>query len=332
MTAKTNGKLSCSLWSLYRCVVMTLVRPYIYYELPGWGKLYAIFVGDYRRNWLWEPAGQRAVRNKITGSTVAVDLGNWADRATYFLGRWYDLNTQLLIRDLVAPGDTVVDVGANNGAFVLVASSLVGGCGKVLCFEPNPSCVRLIEQQLSACDIANVDIYPVGLSDSNAELTMTVPFINSGEGTFGKSAYPAEGTYTIKASVVTGDEALRERKIDLIKIDVEGFECKVLKGLERTLSSSRPIVITEVVAAHLMRAGSSAKELLAFMRSKGYEGFKVSLRRRSLSFDWRLEELNDDAVSCDAVWFSPGDIDRRKRKIFETHGQIAKKNARPFGK
>src|SRR5947208_1529536 len=136
--------LKSAVASGYRRLVIALVRPYIWHELPGWGKIYAAFIGDYKRNWLWNDFGQRAIREKHTGHLLTLDLAHWADRATFFLGRWYDLPTQLLIRDLLEPGDTVVDVGANRGNFALVASSLVGLTGKVICFEPNPTCVGIL--------------------------------------------------------------------------------------------------------------------------------------------------------------------------------------------
>ena len=97
-----------------------------------------VFVGDYRRSWLWANAQSRTVRGKLTGFTMELDLSQWADRATYFLGRWVDLEMQAFIEDVIRPGDQVVDVGANRGMFTLCASRLVGPEGKVLSFRAQP--------------------------------------------------------------------------------------------------------------------------------------------------------------------------------------------------
>jgi hypothetical protein len=116
--------------------IIFLVRPYMVRELPGWGKLAQLI--DYRWNWLWIGGPVKTIREKLHGNLMRLDLSNWSDRLNYFLGRWYDLEIQLLMADLVKPGQTIVDVGAHRGEFALAASKLVGKSGRVICFEPNP--------------------------------------------------------------------------------------------------------------------------------------------------------------------------------------------------
>ena len=70
------------------------------------------------------------------GNLIQLDLSKWSDRSYYFLGRWFDLEMQLLMADLVKSGETIVDIGANRGAFALAASRVVGSGGKVICFGP----------------------------------------------------------------------------------------------------------------------------------------------------------------------------------------------------
>src|SRR5262245_49548095 len=126
-------------------LIVLAVRPYVRRELPGWGRVYAAMVGGYRRDWLWAAAKVRTIRGKRHGYAMRLDLSKWADRSAFFLGRWYDLNTQLLMSALLRPGDTVVDVGANRGMFALAASRLVGETGRVVCFEPNPNCFQILD-------------------------------------------------------------------------------------------------------------------------------------------------------------------------------------------
>ena len=88
---------------------------------------------------------------------------------------------------------------------------------------------------------------------------------------------------TSKVPVLTevGDEVLASdpRPIRLIKIDVEGFELKVLRGLTRTLAASHPVVITEVLEGQLNAAGSGRKDLVAFFLGLGYEPYGLASHR-----------------------------------------------------
>jgi FkbM family methyltransferase len=281
-------------------IVILIVRPYVIRELPGWGKV-ASFL-DYRWDWLWADAPVKTIREKMYGNLIQLDLSTWSDRSYYFLGRWYDLEIQLLIADLVRPGETIVDVGANRGAFALVASHLVGSRGKVICFEPNPHSVKSLEDVIELNKARNITIHQCGLADKDDVLTLTVPLINSGEGSFGSSQYKDNLMFSVP--VRRGDGILANEKPSLIKIDVEGFETKVILGLSKTIERWSPIVITEVIARHLERARSSVEDLKNTMERLGYKGFKLALRKNDRRYDWGLAKLDPSKGPCDAVWLN----------------------------
>jgi hypothetical protein len=134
--------------------IILVVRPYVARELPGWGRVYT-FVGDYSRDWLWAAAPVKTMRGKLHGYDMKLDLSKWSDRSAFFLGRWYGLPAQLLVADLLKQGDVVVDVGANRGMFALMASRVVGDtgkviAGKVICIEPNPNCLKILDREIAA--------------------------------------------------------------------------------------------------------------------------------------------------------------------------------------
>ncbi len=276
-----------------------LLRPYIVRELPGWGKVAAFT--EYRWNWLWIKASTRTIREKRHGYLIQLDLSTWSDRSYYFLWRWYDFEMQLLINDLCGPGETVVDVGANRGAFALAASHAVND-GKVICFEPNPNCIKSLEHLIQVNDIKNITVYPHGLSDKNENLTLTVPLVNSGEGSFAPSQY--EDNLVFSVPVRRGDDILADEKPLLIKIDVEGFETKVILGLSEIIRSCSPIVITEIITTHLKRAGSSVDALKQVMTMLGYRGFRLALiKNYPRRYDWLITDFRNDHF--DAVWLNP---------------------------
>jgi FkbM family methyltransferase len=298
-------------------IIILIVRPYVVRELFGWGKLYAL-IGDYRRDWLWMGAPIKAIRGKVHGYIMHLDLSKWSSRSTYFLGRWNNLEMQLFMSDLLRPADTVVDVGANNGMFSLVASSLLGDSGKVICFEPNPSCLRVLDQQIVSNQIRNILVHGVGLGEEEGELTLSIPFFNSGEGTFGASIYSERETYKVKANIIKGDDLLLDQNPTLIKIDVEGFECSVLAGLGKTIRRHHPIIVTEIVPRQLAACGFSIRDLVELMRRDGYEGYKLRLRKVHGYYTWEAGRLKMEDRDYDAVWIHPASS-RDRVEIVYTH-------------
>ena len=287
--------------ALQRLIIL-VIQPYTTRELLGWGWIYAAAVGDYRRNWLWENAPIKVVRGKLHGYLMRLDLSKWSDRAAFFLGRWYDLSTQLLIQELVKPGDTVVDVGANRGMFALMASRLVGDQGRVLCFEPNPSCAKLLEDEVATNNIHNIVVFRAALGSKRENSILSVPYINSGEGTFGASTYGDE-LYQVHCDILQGDETLFAEHLSLIKIDVEGFECNVIEGLRGIIERDRPKIVTEVVPQLLARCGSSEQDLSLLMQGFGYTGLRLSVGKRTRSRNALIvEPYQIGHGACDVLW------------------------------
>lgn len=267
--------------SIRQELVCRWVRPYIVRELPGWGKVYALLIGGWKRDAQWAGAKLRTIRGKLHGYEMTLDISRWSERYTYFLGRFYDLETQLLMKRFLRPGDRVADVGANVGMITLLAARLVGPEGVVEAFEPNPVCQRKVEHALVRNRIGHVRLHGVGLGAETSHARLSVKSINSGEGTL-TPVDDRSGFDTIHdVRVVRGDSilAIDARAIALIKIDVEGFECHALRGLRTTLEHHRPLVSTEIVEAHLRRAGKNSADVFRTMHDSGYTAYAMGLRR-----------------------------------------------------
>ena len=107
-----------------------------------------------------------------------------------------------------------------------------------------------------------------------------------------------------------GDDVISNENPSLIKIDVEGFETKVILGLVKTIERCLPVVVTEVDAGLLEQARSSVEELKNAMESFGYKGFKLTLKKIGWRYDWCLAEFNP-LDSFDAVWLNAGVTEQR---------------------
>ena len=281
-----------------------LLRPYIVRELPGWGKLYDNFIGYHSADPRWREDRPRWIVGKLHGYEIPLDLGYWVNRTTFFLGRYYDLPTQLLIQSVLNKGDTFVDIGANEGMISLLGSRLVGSTGKVISFEPNPKPRTVFQAALDKNQITNVEIFPVGLGDRQDELTLTVPRMNSGEGSFGRPDFASDQVEVMKCTTAVGDEILANAMPKLIKIDVEGFELIVLRGLSKTIERAKPLLIVETSMKHLRNAGTELDDLLEFMNERDYLSYEIgtirSKGRRKLSLaKWRPRQSDLDS---DFLW------------------------------
>ena len=154
-----------------------LFRPYIWRELPGWGRLYQwLKIGGIDNvNPVWRNAGTYSARGKRHGYLMKLDLRDDIDRCAFFLGRYYDLDMQLLLDHLLKPGDTLLDVGANVGHTTLHGASLVGPSGRVISVEPQPKCCASLQEKLAMNGITHVEVHNVGLADKEDTLTLKIP-------------------------------------------------------------------------------------------------------------------------------------------------------------
>jgi FkbM family methyltransferase len=269
-----------------------LARPYIWNELPGWGKVYNAFCRPNEHSHRWP---KLSARGKWHGKLMQLDLSDWAERYTYFLGRYYDLPTQIFLRKYLKQGDHFVDIGANIGMISLLASHLVGESGTVRSFEPNPYCCDRMEWLIKTNDLRNLTLSRAAVADAAGQLELSVPK-HSGMGTLAAIPPDRVDAYSthFKVDVKRGDDALAgDVPIHILKVDVEGYECKVLAGCAAAINRWRPSIITEVVPEHLQRAGSSPQMLFELMSNYGYQGFGLTTRRRFGRHDLALEKLDD---------------------------------------
>lgn len=278
-------------WSLF-------ALPFTRLELPGWGRVYAALGCE--RDERWTRAPRRDVRSKLHGYVMRLELSNWSERRSWFLARFYELETQLLVQRLLREREQFLDVGANIGMLSLLAARTVGPHGRVHAIEPNPAVATRLRAHLSDNALENVVVHECGLSDHREELVLRVWADQAGQGTFAPLDEHERSLLTAEhvLPLVRGDELLSNGEAlapALIKIDVEGFECRVLRGLERTLAARRPALVVETIEEQLVRAGASVDELFALLRAHDYRVLRITSRRAGLGRRVVLDELRGPA-------------------------------------
>lgn len=178
----------------------------------------------------------------------------------------HDFQTLPLILPLIKEGDVVVDAGANIGDTAIPFADRVGPSGKVYAFEPLMEAFECL--RLNAQNYPQVIVDNVGLGDVHAGLTMKVT------GNVGASFVESGGIENMKSAFIPLD-SLKLGLCDFLKIDVEGYETRVLQGAENTITRYRPTMLIEINDAALRRQQTSPLEIFRWLHGHKYRWWPV---------------------------------------------------------
>ena len=149
-----------------------------------------------------------------------------------------------LLSEMVSPGDWAVDIGANIGTYTLRLSDLVGATGRVIAFEPVPHTFELLASNVCATRRSNVTLINAALSDSHRVVGMDVPTGGvAGSANYYQAHLSADGA--LQVICLPFDALQITAPIRLVKIDAEGHELSVLKGMSGILQRDHPTLIIE---------------------------------------------------------------------------------------
>jgi FkbM family methyltransferase len=185
------------------------------------------------------------------------------------------------LRDTLRPGQVVVDVGANIGLLTLIAAHQVGPQGRVFAFEPGPLSFALLSANIAANGYHNVTIDNAAVSDRDGTVDLYVCATGESDNRISGTIDDGSGRERISVRSVALDDYFQDRAIDFIKIDAQGAEPLILKGLSRIMAESVNLQIMmeycpeafsslEAPAAFLSRIQASGYEMLE-LREKGPE-------------------------------------------------------------
>lgn len=149
-----------------------------------------------------------------------------------------------LLRELVRPGDWVLDVGANVGHYTLQLSALVGRTGRVIAFEPVPESFELLASAAALAPAGNITLINAAASDGARVLGMRIPLWQTGL----KNYYRAQLDETqgdVSVQCLPIDALPLPQRIRVAKIDAEGHELSVLKGMRSLLLRDWPVLVIE---------------------------------------------------------------------------------------
>ncbi len=236
-----------------------------------------------------------------------IDLHEGIDFGIFFFGVFEYLTTGAY-KKIVKSDSVVVDIGANLGAHVLRLAKLVGDGGRVIAIEPTDYAFSKLQANLALNPQLSLRVLPIqaflganSSDDPPASLYAKWPLSpgeDSHEDHYGKLAdVGVMETRTLDNLL----SELNPGKIDFMKIDVDGYEAKILQGSERILKNDRPIIILELAPSCLRECGSSVEELLEVLVGNDYELLDIVCRKPLPKEAESLENILAQGSSCNIL-------------------------------
>lgn len=217
----------------------------------------------------WMNHWRHSVLTEVDGIRYRLDLNQLIDSSIYFFGG-FEADTVAAMRKCISPGDVVLDIGANVGCHALLFSKLVGPTGKVVAFEPMAWAFQklCVNRDLNDFAAHNLKVEKMAIGDINR--TAQRARFKSSWPMFGAPADIVEDTVdfcTLDSYVASRDL----RRVDFIKVDVDGYEHKVIQGGQNTIAHHRPAMLLELCGYALESTGDSLESLVKMLYFLDYD-------------------------------------------------------------
>jgi len=210
-------------------------------------------------------------------------------------------------------GDAFIDIGSNIGYYSLLAENLVGPKGKIFSFEPTPRTFKILKE--NTINFKNVKINQLALLDKEGLVSFTdygsqYAVFNTLKKRIDKDFFKGKKTKTIKIKTIILDEYCKKNNIkpNFIKIDAEGTEYLILRGMSHILKSSRPLISLEVSGDEEWE--ENCQESIKILLDNNYKVFEIM-------FDGKLvEHIIKEKYSYDNLVFIPEEKIKLHNKLF----------------
>jgi len=212
--------------------------------------------------------GKYVIEN-VLGSKMYLDLSRDAGVSweLYKVGIREPFITSFLQKE-IKEGDVIVDIGANIGYYALLESKLVGEKGKVYAIEPVPESVNLLKKNISLNRRSNIEVFQLAIGGRiTTDYIYISPALN-----VSSLIKPKANRFIkkIKIKVTTLDEFLKDKPFPtLIRMDVEGYEIEIIKGMRNILESNKPLKILIEIHPHIIK--EKILELLHILKANHFE-------------------------------------------------------------
>jgi FkbM family methyltransferase len=246
------------------------LRTTIFNLLPGW-LLRPFLSTQTTRGWLYSMVRQQDVTIPM-GAGKGLLFNNGYSNPAYALGS-NEPPVQHAIEQNLKAGDIFYDIGTNVGFFTVIAARKVGRTGHVYSFEPLPDNVKAIQHNIDLNGFKNTTILAKAVAERSGTGELLVAGYSGGSALSTANMPPPDMTGTMAVDIVSIDaliEAGTIRPPSLVKVDVEGAELGVFKGMTETMKRHQPKIIYEIDDGRRDEYEKKAAECQTFLEAHDY--------------------------------------------------------------
>lgn len=262
------NKLKKILFLFFKKISNFLIKTRIHKKIPAISFLY-----DFLFRHLWsDPEIIEIQGSKMYLNVREADLSMRKTFQSYATDKIHEKETTDLFKKNLKIGDVVLDLGANIGYFTLLAARIVGKKGRIYSFEPEPKNYKYLIKNIDLNGYNNIFPFQKAVSNKNGITDLFLCPYDTGHHTInqkeGIDDYHLKGNQKIekiKIETVVLDDFIgtKEKRIDVIKMDVEGAEALVFQGMEKIINENKDIkIFFEFYPLLIKKMGNSPRELI----------------------------------------------------------------------
>ena len=216
------------------------------------------------------------VRRLYKNVKVLIRPGEEISECVYVEG-YYEPNQMYFLDHQLKPGAVFIDAGANDGLYTLFAAHKVGPQGLVISIEPSTREYEHLCKNIRLNDFKNIRTLRAAVSNVSGFAELKVAESSkSGHNTLSQSFYYKDTTLEAveKINTTTIDEVTEAdsiSRVDILKLDIEGWELSALEGATRTLVKFRPLLMIEIICENGSAFGSNSGKIWEFLTNYGYQ-------------------------------------------------------------
>ena len=223
----------------------------------------------------------------IQGSKMLLNIGDKGISNELLFNDIREVAATKYMYNVAKKGDIILDIGANIGYYALLESRLVGDKGKVYAIEPEPRNIDLLKRNVSINDYKNIEIFHSAVGDKNGTEKL---YVSSKSNWHSMVTFDEQGTEeTIDVNILTVDTFLKDKEYPaLIRMDVEGYEYNIIKGMKDTLTKEKPLKLFIEIHPQIMKE-VDVVFLLTTLKQNNFEVAMVA--KRNMSYNYNLDYL-----------------------------------------